>query len=335
MTEFLRLRNGVQLIVFLVTVGIGIQFYVHVHQVFHGDPITVTRPPGVEGFLPIGGLLAWKNFLLTGIWDPIHPAAMVIIGFAGIISLFLRKSFCGWLCPIGTLSEWLWKAGGRLLGRNYRIPHWLDYPLRSLKYILLGFFFWVVLSMDRNAVRGFLQGPYYKMADVNMLYFFTRMSALTAMVLGILTLSSLFIRNFWCRYLCPYGALMGLFALLSPTLIQRDPTNCIDCRRCLKTCPYHLPVHIKTRIRSPECNGCMECALVCPVKDTLQLNTKGFGKKSWSPVRLSLVIIGSFIVFVYVAEITGHWRSSVTAHEFQMRLQGIDSQTYMHPTIEK
>jgi hypothetical protein len=171
MTEFLRLRNGVQLLVFLITVGIGIQFYVHVHQAFHGVPITVTRPSGVEGFLPVGGLLAWKGFLVTGIWDPDHPAAMVILGFASIISLLLRKSFCGWFCPIGTLSEWLWKTGERLLGRNYRIPQWLDYPLRSLKYLLLGFFFWIVLSMDMNAIRDFLQSPYYKMADVKMLTF--------------------------------------------------------------------------------------------------------------------------------------------------------------------
>jgi hypothetical protein len=78
----------------------------------------------------------------------------------------------------------------------------------------------------------------------------------------------------------------------------------------------------------------MECTLICPVKDTLQLKTRGFGKKPWSPDRLGLVIIGSFIVLVYVAEITGHWSNRIMEHEFQMRLYEMDSQIYRHPKTE-
>ncbi|MCG6917817.1 MAG: 4Fe-4S binding protein, partial [Deltaproteobacteria bacterium] len=211
------LRNYVQLGVLLLTVGIGIQFFIYVHQAGGEGGITVSRPAGVEGFLPIGAVMGWKLFLLTGIWDPIHPAAMVILGFAAAISLGLRKSFCGWFCPVGTLSEWLWKSGRKLFGRNCKLPPWLDFPLRTLKYLLFAFFLWTIFSMSLLAILAFLQGPYYKMSDVKMLYFFTQMSTTTAAVLIILTLVSLVVRNFWCRYLCPYGALMGLLSLGSPT----------------------------------------------------------------------------------------------------------------------
>ena len=98
-------RNWFQLGVFLATIGIGVQFFIYVHQASSNGVITVLRPPGVEGFLPIGALMGWKLFVQTGIWDPVHPAAMVLLGFAGFISLALRKSFCGWFCPVGTLSE--------------------------------------------------------------------------------------------------------------------------------------------------------------------------------------------------------------------------------------
>ena len=77
--------------------------------------------------------------------------------------------------------------------------------------------------MSSPAISGFLQSPYYKMSDVKMLHFFTQMSILTMVVLTVLVLSSVVIRNVWCRYLCPYGALMGLLAAISPTRIQRNP----------------------------------------------------------------------------------------------------------------
>lgn len=275
--------------------------------------------------------MGWKLFLLTGIWDPIHPAAMVILGFAAVISFALRKSFCGWFCPVGTLSEWLWKLGRKILGKNYRLPLWLDYPLRSLKYLLLAFFVWTIFSMSRLAILAFLSSPYYKMSDVKMLFFFTQMSGTTGVVLVILVLASLIIRNFWCRYLCPYGALMGLFSLLSPTRVQRNPETCIDCKLCSEVCPYHLTVDRKLRIVSPECNGCMDCTLVCPVRDTLELKTIGMGKSIWSAARLGLVIIVLYIGLVYSATIVGHWKSSVSTDEFRLRLQEIHLSKYTHP----
>jgi polyferredoxin len=294
------LRNYVQLTVFLVTIAIGIQFFVYFLQASGDGAVTVPRPAGVEGFLPIGALMGWKLFVLAGIWDPVHPAAMVILGFAGLISLTLRKSFCGWFCPVGTLSEWLWKLGRRVFGKNYRIPVWLDVPLRSLKYLLLGFFVWTIFSMSRLAILMFLRSSYYRMSDVKMLFFFTRMSTTTIVVLVILVFASFIVRNSWCRYLCPYGALMGLFALISPTRIQRNSDTCIECKLCSEVCPYHLAVDRKDRIVSPECNGCMDCTLVCPGgKHTLELKTKGVRKKFWSTAKLGAVIVRWLGIYSY------------------------------------
>jgi len=326
-------RNWFQLGVLLATIGIGFQFFIYVHQASSNGVITVLRPPGVEGFLPIGALMGWKLFLQAGIWDPVHPAAMVLLGFAGFISLALRKSFCGWFCPVGTLSEWLWKLGRGLFGKNYKLPVWLDVPLRSLKYLLLGFFVVIIFSMRSPDILRFLESPYYKISDVKMLHFFTQMSTLTVVVLTVLVLSSLFLRNAWCRYLCPYGALMGLLALCSPTRIQRNPETCIGCKSCSEACPYDLPVDKKRHIISPECNGCMECTRVCPVQNALALKTKGTGVTGWNAAKLGAVIIGIYIMMVYAAGITGHWESSVTETEFRARLQTIDSPEITHPKV--
>lgn len=130
------------------------------------------RPPGVEGFLPISGLMGVVDWFHQGTLNVIHPAATVLFLLFLLLSILLRKSFCGWICPVGFLSEWLARLGQMWFGRNFRLPSWLDYPLRSLKYLLLGFFAWAIFfSMDAEELHQFIASPYNKVADVKMLEF--------------------------------------------------------------------------------------------------------------------------------------------------------------------
>jgi len=133
------------------------------------------------------------------------------------MSLVLKKAFCGWLCPVGTFSEILWKVGQKLFRRSFPLPGWLDLPLRGLKYLLLGFFLFIIGAMSAEALDDFMHAPYALVADVKMLNFFRNMGLTAIMVIGVLVLLSVLVQNFWCRYLCPYGALMGLASLLSPS----------------------------------------------------------------------------------------------------------------------
>lgn len=332
-SEIQSRRHQLQLAIFVITVLIGVQFFFYVWQATGKAAVTIPRPPGVEGFLPIGALMAWKRFFLTGQWDSVHPAAMVLLGFAALLSLLLRKSFCSWFCPVGTLSEWLWKLGQTVWGKNYRLPPWLDYPLRSVKYLLLGFFVYIIVGMSASQVSQFLHTPYYIIADVKMLHFFTRMSLTTAVVLAILTIASVFMKNFWCRYACPYGALMGLIALLSPTHIRRDVDRCTQCKQCSKTCPSHIQVHTHQRVINPECTGCMDCILVCPVPETLALQTWAIKPKAWSVPALAVAIILLFGGTYLGARLTGHWQTRVPLAEFKTNLRLIDTSQIAHPSV--
>ena len=314
-------RRAVQICFLLLNIWIGAQFYLFVRQFETFDvQLRWSRPPGIEGWLPIAGLMNLKAFIMTGQIPLIHPAAMFLIATFLVMSLLLRKAFCGWLCPVGTISEWLWKTGRETFGRNFALPRWADIPLRSLKYILMGLFLWVVITMPVAAIESFLHSPYGLIADVKMLNFLRYLGATAAVVIGGLALASIFVRNFWCRYLCPYGALTGLAALLSPVWIRRRPEKCIDCAKCAKACPSHLPVDTNLTIRSAECLGCLECVAVCPAEGALDLSVLGrrpLGRIRTEPLWIASVLALVFVSVIGYAKLSGHWDSPIPAEWYQ------------------
>src|SRR5262249_15056387 len=141
---------------------------------------TIERPPGVEGWLPIAGLMNLKYWLSTGHVPLTHPAALFLFVVFVAISFLLRKAFCSWLCPVGTVSEYLWRAGRRFFGGNVPLPRWLDLPLRGLKYLLVAFFVWAVANMSAASIELFMSSPYGAIVDVRMLNFFRDLSRIAA-----------------------------------------------------------------------------------------------------------------------------------------------------------
>src|SRR5215471_1196281 len=135
------LRRGMQLAFLGLNVWIAAEFYLWVrYYETGGKSIFSGRPPGVEGWLPIASLMNLKVFLATGEIPHLHPAGMFLLIAFLAISWIFRKSFCSWLCPVGTISESLWRLGRQTFGRNFHLPRKVDIALRRIKYIFLALF---------------------------------------------------------------------------------------------------------------------------------------------------------------------------------------------------
>jgi polyferredoxin len=285
-----------------------------------GTAPLIHRPDGVEAFLPISALLSLKGWLVTGTINRVHPAALVIFLTALVAALLLKRSFCSWVCPVGTLSEILWKTGFNLFRRNLRLPRWLDLAVRGCKYLLLTFFLYtIVIAMSPDSVNEFIQGDYHKLADVRLLDFFLHLSGTGLVVILSLLLLSLPLRNPFCRFLCPYGALLGLVSVLSPVKVTRMSDRCVSCGLCTQVCPSYIPVMAKERVHSPECLGCWRCISHCRAMGALEMRLTG-RKIAVGGILFAILVVALFPLGSSIGKATGHWHTGISIEEYRRLL---------------
>lgn len=286
--------------------------------------------PDFEAYCPFGGIQALGSYLTMDSLSCSMTSTQIMMGvvlFIGIV-LFSRL-FCGYICPLGTISEWIGKLGDRLKVR-ITPTGWIDYALRFFKYAILFLTFYYTLKSSELFCKKF--DPYYAVAsgfnaDVALLW---ALLAIVALVLG-----SFFMRLFWCRYLCPLGALSAIFKFsywflgvmavyvvlllvgldipylyplivitaggyileitrmkkVRPDLVHitRNTDTCIDCGLCSVKCPQAIDVANMVKVTHTDCTLCGDCLYACPEKNTLQINRKNM---KWLPgLVLGLLII--------------------------------------------
>jgi len=236
-----RLRLFVQSAFVALNLWIGLQFYLWVRWAESGgQAFEVSRPAGVEGWLPIEGLMQLKYFLVTWQVPRVHTAGFFLFTSFLLISFVFRKSFCSWMCPLGTVSEYLWKFGRSVFGRNFQLPRWADIPLRSLKYLVLSFFAYAVIGMSAVSIAEFLNSPYALIVDVRMLNFFRYLSGTAAWVVFGLVIGSIFVQTFGAVIFAPMVGFLDwspcsaprrscvtqAIALIAPSAPRLVPRHC-------------------------------------------------------------------------------------------------------------
>jgi polyferredoxin len=316
-----QLRILVQFCYLFFSLWLGFQLFQFIRFIRSGGQSGFSaHPVGVEAFLPISGLMGTISWIHEGSINVIHPAAVVIFVTVLVSALLLRRSFCSWVCPVATISEWSWKLGFKLFQRTLRPPGWLDIPLRALKYLLLAFFIYsMAWAMPTEALKAFINSDYHKLADIRLLNFFLHVSPLALTILLILTALSLLLRNPFCRYLCPYGALLGLLATASPIRVTRDNERCVSCGVCSQVCPTSIDVMHKKSVLSPECIGCWRCISHCGTRQALSM--KVAGRYAMSGLVFAILVIVLLWGGTTIGKWNGNWDNRLDIREYRRLLE--------------
>lgn len=159
-----------------------------------------------EAYCPLGGIQSLFTFLDSGALACSMAGMQLVLGIVLLVGVLLfSKLFCGYLCPLGTVSEWFGKLG-RKLKIQMTIPSTVDKLLRVLKYVLLGVTFYFTLASNELFCKSY--DPFF--AAVTMFgHDVIPWMAISAIL--ILAVGSIIVPMFWCRYVCPLGAFSNLF----------------------------------------------------------------------------------------------------------------------------
>lgn len=268
----------------------------------------VQRPEATAGLVPLGALMGLAAWMKSGVFDPVMPAAVIIVLAALAVSLLLKRGFCGWVCPVGTtVSVFAW-AGRKLAGGRPRpMPRWLDVALRVPKYVAGAFLLGSVVLIPAQVAIDFQLLPYYATSDMKILYGLLNPAWGYWVVAGLVAATTVAVgTNTWCRYLCPLGAVYGGVSVLSAGTVKRDPDACIDCKACDKACSARIEVSRSLRaVRSAECDGCQDCARACPAPGALTARLGGLA----IPWQVWPVLILTLWLLVWAIAVgTGHWQ---------------------------
>jgi len=233
-------------------------------------PLLISAP-SLHAVCPFGGVVTIYTYLTEGAFiQKIHQSAFTLMWLVLGLTLLFGPVFCGWVCPFGTVQEFIGKIGRKIFKKRYNnfIPSVIDKPLRYLRYVILA------LVVVNTAISGKLLfsnfDPYYALFNI----WSSEVTRLSLLVLGLTLIGSLFVERPWCKYLCPLGALLGIFNLFRIVKLKRNENICINCKVCDRVCPMNINISTSKVVSDHQCISCLLCTdeIACPVSNSLNFS---------------------------------------------------------------
>ncbi len=218
--------------------------------------------PGAAAACPLGSL---QNALVNSN----KRIGYYVFGIILLYGIILGRTVCGFLCPFGLIQDLLYKIKTPKLKKN-RFTKVMSY----LKYVILVIFVFIVplLYGLRNVTlpafckficpAGTIEGAFGLLSNAVNESELARLGPIFTwkFLLSVsIVVGSIFIYRMFCRFLCPLGALYGLFNKISVLGIKLEKQKCIDCGKCIKTCKMDI-----TQVGDHECISCGDCVSACP-----------------------------------------------------------------------
>jgi len=231
----------------------------------------LTGSPSLHAVCPFGGVVTIYSYFTEGTFiQKIHQSSITLMWLVLGLTLLFGPVFCGWICPFGTVEEFIGKIGRKIFKKRYNnfIPLKLDRLLRYLRYVIL------ILVVVNTAISGKLLfsnfDPYFALFKI----WSSEVTRLSLLALALTLIGSLFVERPWCKYLCPFGALLGIFNFFRIVKLKRNEKTCINCKICDRVCPMNIDISTSKVISDHQCISCLLCTdeIACPVSNSLSFS---------------------------------------------------------------
>lgn len=262
--------------------------------------------PSVHAVCPVGGL---ENFWA---WigghsnlQKLFSGTMTLFFFTIIFALVFGRAFCGNICPFGALQEFI----GKISKKKFAVHESADRYFRFAKYIVLALvtiMAWITFTIWISPYD-----PYTAFAHIWSGTELFAENSIGFIILIVVLVSSIFIDRFFCKYLCPAGAVYGAISKISPTKIKRD--NCSNCGACTRACPMNIDVSKTCKVNSAECIACGRCVTACPSPEAEIIMTM-FGK-TIRPLAFVIVTVVVFFGSIFIFDVVGLYQVTVPSME--------------------
>lgn len=271
------------------------------HQIVGGGP---SGAGPIDAFCPYGAFEALPVLLIEGTFISKTAVSNLWILAALVAGLLVvGPVFCGWICPLGSLSEWLYGLRKRIIAVTLEPGKALARQFtwgRAVMFALILFLSWQTKSIWFENID-----PYKAIFHMNV-----ASAAALSLILGFVVMS-LLVERAWCRWLCPLGIFNGLVGKLSLFKIRRNEVSCVHCNACSRVCPVGIPVAEVQTVSDDRCVGCNHCLEACPVKNTLQIKSSAaMGSRLLQPASVGIIAVGLFIAIVGGAQVGGFWQAN-------------------------
>lgn len=216
---------------------------------------------------------------------PQFVETFVIIG----VTVLLGRFFCGWLCAFGSVNDFLYALAGKLIKKRLRLHPMVDMALKSLKFIILIFIIAAIWTKGNSIYNAY--NPWDAFAGLldfpQVFYDYT----IGIIVLSFIFIGAMLVERFFCRYLCPLGAIFVPISALRILRIGKPTDKCGSCRECTKACSMGILMYKTNKVNSCECINCYKCVDACP---------RANANAAIGGLKLDPVLAGSFAVSAFV-----------------------------------
>ena len=221
--------------------------------------------PGAVGACPLGSI---QNALASSG----HQAGWYVLGILSLFGVILGRTICGWLCPLGLIQELLHKIPTLKIkkSRITRALSWLKYIILAVFVVavplwyglkhnlpLPGFCKYICPAGTFEGAMGLLSNP-ANTAKFSMLGILFTRKFIIMLIIGLLCV---FCYRSFCRFICPLGAIYGLFNRFNVIGVKVDSGRCNGCGSCVRSCGMDV-----RHVGDHECINCGMCMEVCAQK---------------------------------------------------------------------